>query len=80
MSEAQVVELQPPIFSIKANQEQISVTDLFIGMKTTPDTEFKLTSNNGYSAVVKSDQNGIIQLKNIPHGEYLFFELSTSKK
>lgn len=80
LSEAQVVELQPPIFSIKANQEQISLTDLFVGMKTTPDTEFKLTSNNGYSAVVKSDQNGIIQLKNIPHGEYLFFELSTSKK
>ena len=80
LSEAQVVEIQPPIFSIKANQEQITVTDLFVGMKTTPDTEFKLTSNNGYSAVVKSDQNGIIQLKNIPHGEYLFFEFSTSKK
>lgn len=80
LSEAQVVELQPPIFSIKANQEQISVTDLFVGMKTTPDTEFKLTSNNGYSAVVKSDQNGIIQLKNIPHGEYFLVELSTSKK
>ena len=80
LSEAQVVELQPPIFSIKANQEQISVTDLSLEIKTMANTEYKLTSANGYSAVVKSDQNGIIQLKNIPHGEYLFFELSTSKK
>ena len=56
------------------------IVNFFIGMKTIPDTEFKLTSDNGYSAVVKSDQKGIIQLKNIPAGEYYFSESQNTGK
>ena len=71
LSEAQVVELQPSIFSIKANQEQISVTDLSLEIKTMANTEYKLTSANGYSAVVKSNHDGIIHVRDILPGEYV---------
>ena len=73
--ESKIAEIESPIFNLKVNHEKISVTDFFVGMKTIPCTEFKLTSENGYSAVVKSDLNGFIQLKNIPPGEYLLSKL-----
>ena len=77
---SKIDEMKSIVFSLKVDQEKISVTDFFIGMKTIPDTEFNLTSDNGYSAIVKSDQKGIIQLKNIPAGEYYFLESQNTGK
>ena len=75
-----IMDFDMPLFSLKTEQEKISVSALSAEIRTIPDTEFKLTSSKGYSAVVKSDSRGVVKVTDIPPGEYFLSEFGNMKK
>lgn len=58
------------IFGIKGDLQEFSVTDMRITVKTQPDRTFELLSSAGEKFVLKSDENGYIQITNLSAGEY----------
>ena len=70
-SNVQIPKNEASLFCLSAGQEKISIKDFAVEIKTTPNMEFQLISADGFSTIVKSNQEGIMQIKNIPLGKYI---------
>ena len=59
------------LFSFRKGTGGKSISGVSLKFDSGAGRKFKLTSSAGYSACLKSDEEGCISINNIPDGEYI---------